>query len=122
MAWQSIMSEPHRVVVSVARDVSVSEAAFPRVHEAETSNPELPACHQMQDESSLTAATTSTAMPVTMDCERDCHCCGGSCSVFAMTFDLPLALPAKQSADLFSSAVLPAAARSEAAIRPPIFS
>lgn len=108
MAWQSVMSATAKESHSAASSVVITLTS-----EAEA---DLPACHQMLRNKAAQAVQT-----LTLECERDCNCCGGSCSVFAMTLDLPQALPAKQSPRVFMLSVVPLIAQSELAIRPPIF-
>lgn len=77
---------------------------------------DMPACHQMAGHD-MSAADA----PLTLECERDCHCCGGSCSAYAMTLDLPQASVARQSWLVFPLASAQPDPGSYPLQRPPIF-
>jgi len=71
-------------------------------------------CHQ--------AADTQPDHPVvTLECEKDCQCCAGSCSSFAITLDFPVAVPDSQLVEPTLSVHFPLQTRSELLQRPPIF-
>lgn len=78
---------------------------------------DLPPCHRITDNSQPQVELSE----IQLECERDCNCCCGSCSSFAMTLDLRLALSGLQhfEAQLFSQ---PSPQnRLESLQRPPIF-
>ena len=71
-------------------------------------------CHQAAD-------TQRDHSLVTLECEKDCNCCGGSCSSFAMTLDFPVAVPDSQLVEPALSVHFSLQTRSELLQRPPIF-
>ena len=87
------------------------------VNQIEQIGNDLPPCHQVSDNTQLQVDVAE----IQLECERDCNCCGGSCSSFAMTLDLPLALSGLQhfEAQLFSR--FSPQSRLESLQRPPIF-
>lgn len=97
MAAQSFLTEPGTGIELVADD--------------------LPPCHQITDKSQPQVELSE----IQLECERDCNCCGGSCSSFAMTLDLPLALSGLQRFEAQHLSLFSPQNRLESLQRPPIF-
>lgn len=99
MAAQSLLAEAERNVELVIDD--------------------FPPCHQMTDK--IDVQSQIQLSEIQLECERDCHCCGGSCSSFAMVFDLPQALSGQQRFEAQFFLHFSPKRRQEALQRPPIF-
>ena len=76
----------------------------------------LPPCHR------TTEFQSKSGLPdIQLECERDCNCCGGSCSSFAMTLDLPLGVSTQQHYNARITSLFFPLKRLESLQRPPIF-
>ncbi|WP_419813225.1 hypothetical protein [Bacterioplanoides sp.] len=86
------------------------------IHQAEQLTDDLPSCHRTE-----VTDPSSEQSAIKLECERDCSCCNGSCSSFAITLDLPLALSGLQHFEVQMSSLASPLKRLESLQRPPIF-
>lgn len=128
---QALMAVQLYLQPLVSAQTSVVEAGYDQQQVGKPGNQSvsqtqaaMPSCHQSTPKADQLAAVEKRLATdhglMTLECEKDCNCCGGSCSSFAMTLDFPVAVPDSQLVEPTLSVHFSLQTRSELLQRPPI--